>query len=48
MVNLINSVVSIMPFVYYSVYIFVILLEDTTLIIHRTFNTSRSSNVALM
>ena len=36
MVYLINSVVSIIQFVYYSVYIFVILLEDTTLIIHRT------------
>ena len=47
MVYLINSVVSIIQFVYYSVYIFVILLEDTTLIIHRIFDSSRSSNGAL-
>ena len=47
MVYLINSVVSIIQFVYYSVYIFVLLLEDTTLIIHRTLNTSRSSNGTL-
>ena len=47
MVYLINSVVSIIQFVYYSVYIFVILSEDTSLIIHRAFNTSRSSNGTL-
>ena len=40
MVYLINCVVSIIQFVYYSIYIFVILLENTNLVIHGTSDTS--------